>query len=498
LYFFMSAPADGQELPAGAVVRMDAAAVRQGRAVFAVAFSPDGKLLGSGSADGTVRLWETATGNEVRQFKGHAKRIKSVAFSPDGKVLLSGSHDGTVRLWQVSTGKPLHVLKGHKGAVEAVAFAPDGTMVASAGRDGFVRLWRPDTGKELRRLAAHRRPVFCLAFSPDGKLLASGSADRFIRFWDPAAGKELRRVRGPGWVLGVSFSVDAKLLASGGLDQMIHLWNPIRAEGVDQYGGDEGEVESVALAADGKMTAAGCGDHKVRLWENETGQVRRLFAGHRGPVHAVALSPDGLTLASGGEDAALFIWDVTGRLKGGKLAPAPLPPAKEREPLWFDLGNTDAAQAYQTMTRLTAASGHTVAFLKQRTQPMVETQARVARLIKEMDSRKYADRARAAREIEKYGELALPALHQALEGTPSVEVRLRIEQLSRKLQKTDEEPRFSIRMQLLRAVEVLEHIGTPEARGLLAALAKGLPTDWGQREAGAALARLEKQTARKR
>jgi hypothetical protein len=481
-------------LPAGAVLCVDPAGVRPGGAVFALAYSPDGKLLASGSADGKVRLWEAATGKEVRQLKGHIRRVKSVAFTADGKLLVSGSHDGTARLWEAANGKQLRVLGDHGGPVEAVAITPDGQTVASAGRDGLVRLWRAETGKELRRLKGHRGSVFCLAFAPGGKLLGSGGADRTVRFWDPARGKERRRVRGPGWVYGVSFSADGKVVASGGRDQMVHLWDPVQAEGLNQFGGYEGEVASVALAADGKMTADGSGDHQVRLWENESGQVRRLFAGHGGPVHAVALSPDGLTLASGGEDAAIFIWDVTGRLKDGKVPPADLPPARKRAVLWSELGHTDAARAYRTMGLLTAASGQAVALLKERTRPFLEIQARVARLVKQLDSRKYAERARAVREIEQLGELAVPALREALERTPSVEVRLRLKLLSRKLEKPDDESQFSGRLQLLRAVEVLEHIGTPEARQLLAALAKGLPTDWGKREAKAAVARLEKRT----
>jgi hypothetical protein len=482
---------DDKKLPAGAVARLDLAGDQENGPVFSVVFSPNGKLLASGGQDGTMRLWDIATGKVVRRFKGHEKPVSSVAFSSGGKLLASGSQDKTVRLWDPTGGKQLHVLQGHADGVQAVALSPDGKTVASAGQDKLVRLWQTADGKELRRLKGHRRTIDALAFSPDGKLLVSAGRDRTARFWGLAEGKLLRLVRGPGWIFCVAFSADGKLLASGGLDQMIHLWEVDTGEGIEQFGGYEEPVRSVALARDGKMTAAGNEDHKVRLWENETGKVRRLFEGHRGPVFTVALSPDGKTLASAGKDAVILLWDVRGQRTKGRL-PAKELTAKEREALWTGLGNLDAARAYQAMCRLTATPAQAVAALKERLQPILDLQVRVARLLADLDDKKYPVRRKAAVELEKLGELAVPFLHEALQGKPSIETRLRVEQLLRKVHRSDDESGFSSRLQLLRAIEVLEHIGTPEARKLLARLAQGLPTLWGKREAKAALERLGK------
>ena len=151
--------------------------------VMSVAFSPDGKLLASGSWDSTIILWGVASGQKVHTLTGHNK-VTSVAFSPDGKLLASGSWDSTIILWDVASGQEVRTLENPTGMANSVAFSPDGKLLASGLISGTVKLWDVASGQEVRTLTGHNDFVTSVAFSPDGKLLASGSFDKTVMLWE--------------------------------------------------------------------------------------------------------------------------------------------------------------------------------------------------------------------------------------------------------------------------------------------------------------------------
>jgi RNA polymerase sigma factor (sigma-70 family) len=156
--------------------------------------------------------------------KGHTDEPLCAAFSPDGALLVTGSADKTARIWDPTLGNEKHVLRGHTDSILVVAFSPDGKLVATGGKDGLVKFWNVETGKEQASLKGHTA-VRCLAFSPDGKTLVSGGEDETVRIWDVAAGKEQVVLRDhKGTVLAVAFSRDGRLLASAGTDKTIRLW----------------------------------------------------------------------------------------------------------------------------------------------------------------------------------------------------------------------------------------------------------------------------------
>jgi WD40 repeat protein len=292
--------------------------------VSAVAFSPDGQLLVSASSDGTVALTDVRSG-EVRGEPpaGHEAAVTSVAFSPDGRSIATASDDTTVRLWDVASGRPLgQPLTGHGDAVNRVAFSPDGSLVASASNDGTIRLWDVGTGgPHGAPLTGHGDWVRGVAFSPDGALLASGSFDATVRLWDVATGQPhgAPLTGHSAHVRAVAFSPDGRLVASGGTDATTRLWDVATGRPHGQpLAGHTNEVDAVTFSPDGRQMATAAWDDTARIWQlEETPTVSRALVGSEDAVFAVAFSPDGRSLVTGGADDVVRTWDVsTGRPHG--------------------------------------------------------------------------------------------------------------------------------------------------------------------------------------
>jgi RNA polymerase sigma factor (sigma-70 family) len=465
--------------------------------IWSVALSPEGKLLATADYR-TIRFWDAGTGRELRQCIGHPGRGDLIVFAPDGKTLASNGWDLKLRLWEAATGKELRRFEGHRELACGLAFSPDGKWLASSSMDKTLRLWDVSTGQEIRQFPGRNELVKGLAFSPDGKVLATGSMDPWaIRWWDVATGQEIRSVANlPAAVWSVAFAPDGKTLASAscrnnfivsyGKDEQIRLWDVATGRERMNFGGHPGGYYQIRFSGDGRTLVSAGEDHVVRLWEVATGKERRRFLGHTGPVSSVALSADGRVLGSGSSDTTALVWDVTGLARPRRTS-IDLTPAQTTA-LWADLGSDDAAKAYQAMCAFLATPRQAVPLLKDRLRPVppIERQ-RLDPLIAGLDSDNFGERTRAGKELERLGELAEPALQLVLKGSPSLEVRRRAEDLLQKLEKT---PFSGERLQALRAVEVLEHIGTAEARQVLEVVSQGAPGARLTREAKASLERL--------
>jgi WD40 repeat protein len=280
--------------------------------VWVLAASPDGQRVASGGWEGTVRVWETATGVEVAQMR-HEDQVNAVAFSPDGRLVASGSGDNTAGVWEATTGKEIARMT-HEGSVYAVAFSPDGRWVASGGMDNTVRVWETGTGRQVAQME-HEDWVFAVAFSPDGRWVASGSWDNTARVWEVATGQEVARMEHGYRVSTLDFSPDGQWIVSGSWDNTTRVWEAATGEEVARMV-HKGIVRAVVFSPDGRWVASASSDGTVRVWEAATGKEMTRIV-HRAPVNAVAFSPDGQWVVTAEEcpgsepcSAAARVWET--------------------------------------------------------------------------------------------------------------------------------------------------------------------------------------------
>jgi RNA polymerase sigma factor (sigma-70 family) len=296
------------------------------------ALSPDGKqLLTSGGAQGESRdlsLWDVAGARELRQLTGHQNGVYQIAFSPDGRRAASADRNGVVILWDVTAGRELRRTGGPQGHGYPLVFTPDGQLLAvGLPGENALKLWEVATGKERGRLPGGK---YAAVFSPDGKTVAAGLQGTTIGLWDVATGRELRRFEGKGGSpQSLAFSPDGKALVSAQFtDRAVRVWDV--ASGAERqvlsWEGAGGYVFSVAFLADGRTVAAsvpnaGYGESRLRLWDVETGRDKRPFAGHGSGLTALAFARGGKALVTGSYDQTVRTWDV---LSGKPLSSRPV------------------------------------------------------------------------------------------------------------------------------------------------------------------------------
>ena len=281
-------------------------------AIIAVAFSPDGTTIATGSSDNSIRLWDSNTGEHIKTLEGHTDALHSVAFSPDGKTLISGDQARSLLVWDLDSGKVLKTLK-HSWVVKTVDFSPDGKTFASGDWFGgpSLKLWNTDGNELVHELQAGK--VNDITFSSDGKYLASGSLnDENVRVWDPDTGELLHTFStGMEHVLGVVFVDKGSTLVCGGSGG-IQIWDVKLEKRLKKFPkqGDPDQVECLALNPDGRLLAAGKKNSKIHLWDLKTAKLVDTLEGHLARVNSVAFSPDGRTLVSGGQIFDALLWET--------------------------------------------------------------------------------------------------------------------------------------------------------------------------------------------
>jgi WD40 repeat protein len=477
--------------------------------ISGIAIAEDGRSAVTASGDGVLIHWDLTTGREMRRLGGHEGEVRAAAFVPGGKLLASAATDQTVRLWDVAGGNEVRRLQAdNAGLLYALAVASDaGLLAAGDYSNGKIYIWELATGKLVHRLQINQQlgfGVMRLAFSPDCKTLAVGESVLNARvgpnlkgqiyLWDAISGRKLREFPAHAYAIdSLTFSADGTMLASTGWsDKTIEVWDV--PSGAKLFAVPCGTARGAAVfSPDGKTLAlGGSPESGVELWELASRKLRRRFTGHTAHHNALAFVPDGRTLVSGGMDTTGLVWDVSGLRTTTKPA---TPLALDRlRALWTDLASPDAARADRAIWMLVSDPTQAVPFLSARLRDLPPVKpGNIQTLVADLGSDDFEARQAAQRSLESLGKRAEPALRNALAEGPSLEMRRRIESVLEKREAVAATPEV---LQVLRGIEALEHIGSPEAHAALQELAKQMSEDYFKQEAGAAAQRLARRTAK--
>jgi WD40 repeat protein len=491
-----------------------------------LALSADGKRLASASWDGSVGLWSLGTGKSLVVSPGHTGGVIAIHLASDGRSAVTVGKDRTLRRWEGSVQKEAVKIGGPEGqprvALAAngrralyvhgtgklelldpatgrevrpmpsarvdptgVAISADGKLGATCGGAGAVQVWDLETGKEARDLTLGIEEIQALALAPDGQKLAAVYGGHTLHLLEPLSGREIYQVNRKDTLLRPVFSADGRHLLTIGPHQLI-LWEV--ATGQEQLWLDlPGDVSptELAFAPVGTLAACGSRDGSVLFVDPLQGKVIRRCPGHTGMVQGMYFSADGSTAASASSDSTALVWDLPGLGLPPALALRQHAPA-DLEAFWQDLGSGDAGKGYPALRALAASPGQTVSLLGQRLRPVRLDEKQVRRWLAELDDDTFAVREKASEQLAALGRAAAPWIADALRAGPGPEAKRRLIDLQDRLHGPPVSPDD---LRPLRAVEVLERIGSAEARKLVQALATGAPAALVTREAQATLGR---------
>jgi RNA polymerase sigma factor (sigma-70 family) len=497
-----------------------------------IAFSPDGRRVATGgSLDSTIHVWDLASGASVLSVRNEPHMARDVAFSADGRSLFASWSDDELWVCDAVTGQRQHVIKledsarpdTYQSAISMHLSADGKTLVAvsyyysrkrggPAVQETLLTGWDTATRKQRFR---RRWPGMdsWLAMSDDGRVLAMAGPEGGpelekapgrgpMRLEELASGQSLLTfpaLAGQTWPLALS--PDGRLLAANNFDWRRRnrkggpaetATNTLRllevATAAEVLILPAADQNCTAFSADGRLLAVASPGQEILVWDLLCGREVQRFRGFGAAVTCLAFAPDGRRLVSGLDDATLLVWDVRPRT----AAPAHKLGAEGLAQAWADLASPDGRRAFKARGALVLAGTEGLALLKERLRPVQPADAeRVRRLLTELGNDQFAVRAKAQGELESLGDLAEPAMRKLLAGTPTLEVRRRVQQALDRLRGPVTRPEL---LRSLRALGVLEDIGTPAARQVLQRLAGGARASRVTREAQAALERLDRKT----
>lgn len=289
--------------------------------VQALAFNPDGRTFVSGSQDATVREWDYESPLLLARYGDDIRDIGTkVLYSPDNTRLLVATTNGTIRIYDVASGALLGSFRGHLTDLYTLTFSRDGNRALSGGSNGQLLLWDINTQQTIQSFVGHSGGVWSVVFSPDETRILSGSDDSSVRVWDVATGAEIHRFADDlSEVYAVAWARDGASFYAGTLNEEIVRWDASSYSELGRWQGHTSAPTVIVPSPDGRTVATGGYDNRLILWDAQSGAQVRQFYGHNKTVVAIAFSPDGQTLISASLDRSVRFWDLTTGAEKGRI-----------------------------------------------------------------------------------------------------------------------------------------------------------------------------------
>ncbi|OJK02158.1 hypothetical protein ASPACDRAFT_50846 [Aspergillus aculeatus ATCC 16872] len=280
--------------------------------VRAVAFSPDGERIVSGSDDTTLRIWDANNGARLNTLKGHEGAVCSVTFSPDGRHIVSGSDDCTIKIWDSISGDCLHTLRSHSRKVNSVAIAPCGNYIISGSDDHTVKMWDFFTGVCLHTLYECGGTIESVAYSPDGRYIASGDVPGDIAIWDVQRSVCIQLLDDcTVWCNPVTFSPNSQLIATLAADEIIALWDIASGTCLKRLDWGGSSAEALIFTPDGKRIICSSNNRNIKIWDIVSGACLYTLFGHTHQVSSIDVSAASGLIVTGSFDNTIRIWDTS-------------------------------------------------------------------------------------------------------------------------------------------------------------------------------------------